>query len=72
MQADEISYCLARFEDEVVAADAASCHEARVAHLELALRYSMMARSADTPVAASIQQAAAALSDCSPPERSPS
>jgi hypothetical protein len=46
MGEDRDVYFLRRFEDEVAAAEAASCEEARVAHLELALRYSMLTASA--------------------------
>jgi hypothetical protein len=37
------AFYIARHEQELVAAEAATAHCARVAHLELALRYAMLA-----------------------------
>jgi GTP cyclohydrolase III len=45
------SYFVGRFENEIAAADNASCHQARVIHLELALRYSMLAKPVETQAA---------------------
>ena len=43
MSDNKKSYFLRRFENEIAAADEATCHEARLIHLDLALRYSMKA-----------------------------
>jgi hypothetical protein len=42
----EDSYLVRRFDDEVAAADGSTCKEARVAHLELAVRYGILIESA--------------------------
>jgi hypothetical protein len=43
MKPDDYSYFVRRFSDEVAAAEVAQTERARVAHLELALRYSILA-----------------------------
>lgn len=47
----ESIYLWGRYEQEMAAAAAASSHQARVAHLELAFRYSLKVASADAEAA---------------------
>jgi hypothetical protein len=42
----EDSYLVRRFHDEVAAADGSTCKKARLAHLELAVRYGILIESA--------------------------
>jgi hypothetical protein len=43
------AYFVSRHGEEVAAAEAATTHEARIVHLELALRYSLLAASTASP-----------------------
>jgi len=55
----EDSYFVQRFENEIAAADNATCDKARVVHLELALRYAMLAKPARKQFASAAGELAA-------------
>ncbi len=46
---DKSAYFVSRHGEEIAAADAATTREARIAHLELALRYSLLAAQDSQP-----------------------